>query len=110
MCSSTGELCGARGLIINSRDANAELGYWIGATYWEQGYPPRPPERSCAIGSKNCGSTTSTPRISGRNPACSRVFTKIVLSYEGTRREHHRKYGDYEHWVKYGLIVGEWRA
>jgi len=46
----------------------------------------------------------------GRNPACGQALTKIGMSYEGTCREHHRKYGDYEHRVKYGLIVGEWRA
>jgi ribosomal-protein-alanine N-acetyltransferase len=38
------------------------------------------------------------------------VLTKIGMSYEGTRREHHRKYGDYEDRVEYGLLVREWLA
>jgi RimJ/RimL family protein N-acetyltransferase len=38
------------------------------------------------------------------------VLRKIGMSYEGTRREHHRKMGEYEDRVEYGLLVSEWRA
>ena len=46
----------------------------------------------------------------GNNPAAGRTLSKVGITYEGTRREHHRKWAEYEDRVEYGLFVGEWRA
>ena len=35
---ATSELCGAMGLDISRRHRRAELTYWIGVPYWNQGY------------------------------------------------------------------------
>jgi ribosomal-protein-alanine N-acetyltransferase len=35
---------------------------------------------------------------------------KIGMSYEGTLREHHKKWGEYEDRVEYGLLARDWRA
>ncbi len=105
-----GELCGACGLTINANDANAELGYWIGVPYWGRGYATEAAREVLRYGFEDLRLHRVHAAHFGNNPASGRVLTKIGMSYEGTRREHHRKGGDYEDRVEYGLLVGEWRA
>ena len=105
-----GELCGACGLAIAAGDANAELGYWIGAPYWGQGYATEAAREVVRYGFEQLRLHRVHAAHFGNNRASGRVLTKIGMSYEGTLREHHRKYGDYEDRVQYGLLVGEWRA
>ena len=44
----------------------------------------------------------------GSNPASGRVMQKVGMRYEGTSREHYRKWGDYEDRVDYGLLASEY--
>jgi RimJ/RimL family protein N-acetyltransferase len=105
-----GELCGSIGLLINSRDANAELGYWIGVHYWGQGYATEAAREIVRYAFEQLGLHRIYAAHFGTNPASGRVLQKIGMRYEGTRREHHRKWGEYEDRVEYGLLVSEWRA
>jgi RimJ/RimL family protein N-acetyltransferase len=105
-----GELCGACGLIINPRDANAELGYWIGKPYWGHGYATEAAREVVRYGFEQLWLHRVYAAHFGNNPASGRVLRKVGMTCEGTRREHHRKWGEYEDRVEYGLLVGEWRA
>ncbi len=105
-----GELGGACGLTINSQDANAELGYWIGVPYWGQGYATEAAREVVRYGFEELGLHRIYAAHFGNNPASGRVLAKIGMSYEGTRRDHHRKWGTYEDRVEYGLLASEWRA
>jgi ribosomal-protein-alanine N-acetyltransferase len=105
-----GELCGSIGLLINARDANAELGYWIGAPYWGRGYATEAATEVVRYGFEQLGLHRIYAAHFGNNPASGRVLKRIGMTYEGTRREHHRKWGEYEDRVEYGLLVGEWQA
>ena len=80
MCSSTGELCEARGLTIKARDAYAELGYWIGVIHWEQSYTTEAAREVVRYGFEELWLHHIYAAHFGRNPACGRVLTKIVLS------------------------------
>lgn len=104
------ELCGACGLIINARDANAELGYWIGAPYWGRGYATEAAREIVRYGFEDLWLHRVYAAHFGGNPASGRVLQKLGMTYEGTRREHHRKWGGYEDRVEYGLLAREWRA
>lgn len=105
-----GELRGACGLVINARDANAELGYWIGVPYWGRGYATEAAREVLRYGFEDLRLHRIHAAHFGNNPASGRVLSKIGMRYEGTRREHHRKYGDYEDRVEYGVLGREWRA
>lgn len=105
-----GELCGSCGLMINARDANAELGYWIGRPYWGRGYATEAAREVVRYGFEQLWLHRIHAAHFGTNPASGRVLTKTGMTYEGTRREHHRKWGDYEDRVEYGLLVEEWRT
>ena len=105
-----GELCGSIGLLINARDANAALGYWIGLPYWSRGYATEAAREVVRYGFERLGLHRIYAAHFGNNPASGRVLRKIGMAYEGTRREHHRKWGEYEDRVEYGLLVSEWQA
>jgi [ribosomal protein S5]-alanine N-acetyltransferase len=104
------ELCGSIGLSINSRDANAELGYWIGVPYWGRGYATEAAREVVRYGFEQLGLHRIYAAHFGNNPASGRVLRKIGMAYEGTGREHHRRWGEYEDRVEYGLLVSEWLA
>lgn len=78
--------------------------------YWGYGYATEAAREVLRYGFEDLRLHRVYAAHFGNNPASGKVLRKIGMSYEGTRREHHRKYGDYEHRVKYGLIVGEWRT
>jgi RimJ/RimL family protein N-acetyltransferase len=105
-----GELCGACGLVIHASDANAELGYWIGLSHWRRGYATEAAREVVRYGFEGLKLHRVYAAHFGNNPASGRVLQKIGMSYEGTHREHHRKWGGYEDRVEYGLLVGEWLA
>ena len=105
-----GGLCGACGLIVHKRDLNAELGYWIGVPYWGRGYATEAASEVVRYGFEEMDLHRIHAAHFASNPASGRVLQKIGMSYEGTRREHHRKWSDYEDRVEYGLLAPEWRA
>jgi [ribosomal protein S5]-alanine N-acetyltransferase len=106
--TASGELCGATGLGINREHQHAELGYWIGVPYWNQGYTT---EAAAAL--LNYGfSELNLHRIFSlhfaRNPASGRVMQKIGMRYEGTLLQHWLVRQRYEDLVHYGLLRSDW--
>ena len=104
-----GELVGAITLHPNARDDNAELGYWIGRPYWGLGYATEAAREVVRYGFEGLGLHRIHAEHLGSNPASGRVMQKIGMGYEGTRPEHHKKWGAYEDRVDYGLLARDWR-
>ncbi len=106
----TSELIGAIGLEIDRQNAHAEMGYWLGVPYWNQGYTT---EAAAAV--LEYGFTVlDLHRIHAshftRNPASGRVMQKIGMQYEGCRREHVRKGDGWEDIAVYGILRHEWQT
>ncbi len=104
------DLVGAIGLTVSSDHARAELGYWIGVPYWGRGYATEAAREVLRYGFEQLWLHRIYAAHFATNPASGRVLEKVGMSYEGTRREHHRKWGDYEDRVEYSLLVNEWRT
>ncbi len=100
----SGELVGAAGLEINQPDENAELGYWIGKTYWHQGYCTEAASQVMSFGFDELGLHKIHANHLKRNPASGRVLQKIGMLYEGELRGHMKKWGVFEDVVVYGLV------
>jgi ribosomal-protein-alanine N-acetyltransferase len=103
-----GTLVGSITLGLNPRDDNGELGYWIGVPYWGRGYCTEAAREVVRYGFEDLGLHRIHASHFGSNPASGRVMQKIGMSYEGTRREHYKKWGEYEDRVDYGLLAGEY--
>jgi [ribosomal protein S5]-alanine N-acetyltransferase len=105
----TGLLCGSIGLAIDPENNHAELGYWIGKPYWGQGYCTEAARAVLQYGF----TTIELHRIHAchfpHNPASGRVMQKIGMTYEGCRRQHILKWGQYEDVIYYGILNSEWQ-
>ena len=106
---TNGVLLGAIGLMeISARHRRAELGYWLGIPFWNQGYMT---EAAALIdyGFSALGLHKITAVHFARNPASGRVMQKIGMRQEGIQRQHVCKNGVFEDEVVYGLLADEWR-
>jgi RimJ/RimL family protein N-acetyltransferase len=105
-----GLLVGAISLMGMAKNHQAELGYWVGKPYWNEGYCT---EAGRAV-IRYAFSDLALVRVHSchltRNPASGRVMQKIGMRHEGCRRQHVRKWDKTEDLELYGILKQEWEA
>lgn len=101
----TGELVGAVGLKLEPEHTRAELGYWIGKTFWNHGYATEAARRVVQFGFQALGLHRIYARAFVRNPASRRVLEKIGMRYEGRLRDHFLKWGEPLDLDMFGLLA-----
>lgn len=98
-------LIGALGL--HPTEAGAELGYWLGKAYWDQGYASEAVRAVVDFGFTH----TPTPLIHAaahlENRASSRVLEKAGFRYVGDQIRHTPVRGDFPS-HRYELTRGDW--
>ena len=104
----TGELIGGVGLSVTPKHQKAEIAYWLGVPYWNQGYMTEAVQALVGYGFTELGLNKITASHFARNPASGRVMQKIGMAQEGLLRQDVRKGGGYEDLVLYGLLAEEW--
>ena len=100
-------MIGAIGLEVNKTDHNAELGYWLGRDFWNQGYCTEAAVSVIEFGFKTLGLRRIASEHLVRNPASGKVMEKIGMTREGLLRKHVRKWGVFEDVVVYGILAEE---
>lgn len=103
-----GALLGAIGLEINAQMQRAELGYWVGKPYWNQGYCTEAARAVLRYAFEARGLRRVFAQHYGRNPASGRVMLKAGMQPEGTLRQHTLKWGAVDDVLVYGVVRGEW--
>jgi RimJ/RimL family protein N-acetyltransferase len=99
-----GKLVGAIGLAVNRRFDSAALGYWVGVSFWNQGYCTEAAIAVINYGFKKLGlNRIHAPHLK-RNPASGRVMEKAGMIREGVARQSVKKWGRYEDLVQYGIL------
>ncbi len=106
--AESGELIGAVGLQIEKDFDKAELGYWIGKPYWNNGYATEAAARLVRYGFEELELNRVLSRHLSRNPASGRVMQKLGMVFEGTLRQDTKKWDKYEDLCVYGLLREEW--
>ncbi len=102
-------LIGAIGLEINKLDHNAELGYWMGREFWNQGFCTEAAKAVIEFGFETLGLRRICSEHITRNPASGKVMAKAGMTREGLRRKHVRKWGVFEDVIIYGMLSGDSR-
>jgi RimJ/RimL family protein N-acetyltransferase len=103
-----GQLIGAISLLSLDRPSRrAELGYWIGQPYWNQGYATEAARAIIAFGFEGMDLKRVFARYMKRNPASGRVMEKAGMRYEGTLRQHVIKDGQLEDLGLYAVLRQE---
>lgn len=104
----TGALIGAMGLMVDWTHQHAQLGYWIGVPYWNQGYATEAARAVLRFGFADLGlQRIWAPHFAG-NLASGRVMQKIGMRYEGCQRAHYCHQGRFVDAVLYGILRDEW--
>ena len=104
----SGELIGAVSLTIRSEYKRAELGYWVGIPYWNQGYMTESARAVLQFAFESLRVQRVYAAHFARNPASGRVMQKIGMQYEGTLRKHFVRWDKAEDLIYYGILIDEW--
>jgi RimJ/RimL family protein N-acetyltransferase len=105
-----GELIGAVGLTIDRTHDRAELGYWVGREFWNQGYASEASRGAIRHGFAACGVERIFASHFLRNPASGRVLEKCGMRLEGVARRYIKKWGVYEDGGIYAIIRADFEA
>ena len=103
-------LMGGIGLRLNPPHSNAELGYWLGVPYWNQGYGTEAARAMVAYGFEILGLHRIHASHMTRNPASGRIMQKIGMTHEGHLRQHVNKWGGFEDIEIYGILRSDYES
>jgi ribosomal-protein-alanine N-acetyltransferase len=102
------QLVGAISLFRIESGHQAEIGYWIGQQFWNQGFCSEAGIAVLKYAFVSLGLNRVYANHLSRNPASGRVMRKLGFSHEGRRRQHVRKWEKFEDDELYGLLKTEW--
>lgn len=93
---NTGELSGGVGLRLEPKHDSAELGYWIGKSYWGRGYATEASREVLAFAFEKLGLNRVEAHHMTGNEASGRVLNKLGMKYEGMHRHRFKKWDEYK--------------
>ena len=102
------KLVGTITLVLNMEYCNAEFGYFIGKTYWGNGYCTEAAKAILKFAFEDLKLHRVHALHMKKNLAAAKVLLNIGMSYEGTRWGHIKKWGQYEDIVLYGMLKEDW--
>ena len=105
-----GRQIGGIGMRIDEQHQHAELGYWLGVTYWGQGYATEASREMLRYGFEDLKLHRIFATHFKHNPASGNILKKLRMRYEGCQREHLLKWGEFVDSEMYGLLRREWEA
>jgi ribosomal-protein-alanine N-acetyltransferase len=108
--SPAGELCGAVGLVITPAHQRAEIGYWIGVPYWNQGFATEAARAAIAFGFETLRLNRIHASHFAGNTASQRVLEKVGMRHEGPSRQHLMKWNRFIDVENYALLASEFRG
>jgi RimJ/RimL family protein N-acetyltransferase len=108
--AASGELMGAIGLHFRDAHERAEMGYWIGKPYWNQGYTTEAAQALLAYGFEQRGLNRIQAAHLANNPASGRVMEKIGMEREGLARQYIKKWGRFYDMVFYAILREAYEA
>lgn len=99
----TRQLIGAIGLSLQLQFSNAEIGYWIGQEYWNNGYCTEALKEVINFGFESFKLHKIYASYFGNNPSSGKVMQKAGMIYEGTLKSHMFHWNEYKDLVQYGI-------
>ena len=96
--------------MLSQPHANAEMGYWIGKPYWNQGYGTEAAGGILQYAFEQLDLNRVYAAHFRRNPASGRIMQKIGMTYEGCLRQHIKKWDSFEDMEYYGILRSEYRG
>jgi RimJ/RimL family protein N-acetyltransferase len=104
------QLLGTVSLRRYVRDRRAELGYWLAASAWGQGYATEAARAAIDFGFRDLALARVYAQVLAGNRASLHVLDKLGMINEGIKRQHICKARRLHDVVLYGLLRDEWSA
>jgi [ribosomal protein S5]-alanine N-acetyltransferase len=104
-----GRQIGGIGLRVELQHQHAELGYWLGVSYWSQGYATEAAREVLRYGFEDLALHRIFASHFKHNPASGKILKKLRMRYEGCQREHLRKWDQFVDSELYGILRREWQ-
>jgi ribosomal-protein-alanine N-acetyltransferase len=101
-------LIGAISLTLIQEHSRAELGYWIGRSYWGQGHCTEAAEALVDYGFAQLGLNRIEAWHFAENPASGRVIHKVGMLHEGQMRQRVRRWGEFKNLDFYAILRSDW--
>jgi RimJ/RimL family protein N-acetyltransferase len=90
------------------RDRRAELGYWIAADAWGQGYATEAAGAALDVAFEHLKLARVYAQVMEGNPGSCRVLTKLGMAHEGDKRQHIRRGRRFVDVSFFGILKDEW--
>ena len=100
---------GGIGLRINKRFNRAELGFWLGEPFWNNGYITEAAGAALSFGFEKLGLNKIYATHLPKNPASGKVMQKNGMIREGTLVDHIKKGDQYLSVIQYRLTRAEYK-
>jgi len=107
MIKNSGQLIGCISLGIFKSHEKAELGYWLGSNFWNQGYCSEAAMAVIRYGFEVLKVNKITSRHITSNPASGKVMIKAGLKLEGLLKKEFKKADQFYDLAVYGLLREE---
>jgi [ribosomal protein S5]-alanine N-acetyltransferase len=106
----TGHLIGAVSLMVANQPEPgwAELGYWIGVSYWNRGFATEAAHAVLTFGFERKGLRRVVAQVAANNPASGRVLQSLGMTHEGTRVGQFSKNDEHLDLECYAIAQEEW--
>lgn len=98
----TSNIIGVIGLEVDLENERAELGFWLGADYWNNGYCTEAAQSMLDYGFNTLHLNRIWTFYIEGNHASGRVLEKIGMEHEGTLKKHIKKNGIFKDLEYYG--------
>jgi ribosomal-protein-alanine N-acetyltransferase len=106
---SDGRQIGGVGLRVDESHHNAELGYWLGVSYWGQGYATEASREMLRYGFGELQLNRIFASHFKHNVASGHILQKLGMRHEGCQREQIRKWDRFIDLELYGLLRQDWQ-
>ncbi len=103
------ELLGTASLRRYARDRRAELGYWLIAAAWGQGYATEATRAIVDYGFRSFNLARVYAMVLAGNTISERVLDKLGMIREGVQRQHVKKGRKLHDVTLYGVLRDDWR-
>jgi len=105
--NENGDLVGITGL-VDVTDTTAELGFWIGKSYWNRGYATAAARQTVEFAFDTVGLRRVVARPLARNTPSRRVLEKLGFRFKQTETHEHPKWTGTDRFARYTLDRERW--
>jgi len=107
---ATGQIIGMIGMMqISRKHRRAEVGYWLGKSYWGKGYAAEALRLMLRFGFEQLKLVRITAGVMHLNLTSARMLEKAGFTFEGRLRKNFMQHGQWLDELRYGILKEEFK-